>query len=143
MIESQYTTNVSKRLPKNVMSWKINDSYAGGVPDAFYRRTDNFSRPLWVEYKFIKTLPKRMTTMIVPNLSAQQLMWLKQARNAGEQAIVIIGCEALRHTNNPCGVILSDPKEWEEGIATADFELRAAGQTYQSVANKIYILLSE
>ena len=136
MIESKYTANIHKKLPRHIYKWKISDSYAGGVPDAFYRNLNGGS-PLWVEYKFIKNIPKRDTTMIVPNLSAQQLIWLKQAEKSGENAIVVIGCENLKANRNPAGVILSGLEEWEQGITTGEFELRAKGADYQSIADAI------
>ncbi len=136
MIESQYTANVHKRLASDIYKWKINDNYAGGVPDAFYRCV-NGGTPVWVEYKFIKDMPKRDSTFIIPKLSQQQLLWLKQARSAGEQALVIIGCEKLRHNNNPTGVVLAEPVEWEQGITAEAFRERAEHQDYEKIANYI------
>lgn len=134
MIESQYTANVSKRLPSDLFSsWKINDNFAGGVPDAFYR-AKNGVRPLWVEYKFIKQLPKRGTTIIKPNLSAQQLHWLKEANAANELAVVIVGCEGIKHQRQVCGVVLDDPQEWENGITGEEFSVRAGRQNYNAMA---------
>lgn len=134
MIESQYTANVGKRLPSSVMrSWKINDNFAGGVPDAFYRHIQG-GRPLWVEYKFLKNTPKRPTTVIKPDLSALQLHWLKEAVSANENAIVIIGCESIKHRRQVCGVVLHDPVEWESGITTAEFKKRAELMNYDAMA---------
>jgi len=139
MIESQYTSNIHKRLPPTIYKWKVNDNYAGGVPDAFYRNLDGKGEHLWVEYKFIKELPKRGSTIVKPNLSAQQLLWLKQARSSGEQALVIIGCEGLRHNNNPVGVIMRDTREWEQGITADDFRERAWNNDYTAIARHIAV----
>lgn len=137
MIESQYTANVGKRLHADLFSsWKINDNFAGGVPDAFYR-AKNGVKPLWAEYKFIKQLPKRGTTRIKPNLSMQQRTWLAEAQNANELAVVIIGCEELKHKRQVCGVVLSDPKEWDYGITADEFSRRAAQQNYNAMADFI------
>lgn len=137
MIESQFTSNVGKRLqPTLFSSWKINDNFAGGVPDAFYR-AKNGIKPLWAEYKFIKQLPKRSTTIIKPNLSAQQLLWLKEARDANELAVVIIGCESMKYKRQVCGVVMSDPYEWENGITTAEFYKRAEKNNYNALADYI------
>jgi len=137
MIESQYTVNIGKRLPADIMrSWKINDNFAGGVPDAFYRHKEGV-RPLWVEYKFIKTLPKRQTTRIVPNLSQQQLMWMQESVQANELAAVIIGCEDLKHKRQVCGVVLTDPDEWVNGITAEQFAERAKALNYEAIAQFI------
>ena len=45
----------------------------GGVPDCFYSGPAGHC---FVEYKFKKELPKRDTTLINFNLSAQQAIWL-------------------------------------------------------------------
>ncbi|URQ88229.1 hypothetical protein J8Z28_20300 [Pseudoalteromonas sp. SCSIO 43088] len=137
MIESQYTSNVGKRLPTALFrSWKINDNFAGGVPDAFYRSKSGV-KPLWAEYKFIKQLPKRGTTKIKPNLSEQQLFWLKEALAANELAVVIVGCESIKYKRQVCGVVLTDPTEWEEGITADDFALRAETMNYDAMAEYI------
>ncbi|AZN32550.1 hypothetical protein [Pseudoalteromonas sp. Xi13] len=134
MIESQYTANVGKKLSSDIMrTWKINDNFAGGVPDAFYRHR-NGKRPLWAEYKFIKTLPKRPTTFVKPNLSAQQLLWLNEAVEANELAVVIIGCEAIKHQRQVCGVVLTDPSEWVNGITAEEFANRAEKLNYTAIA---------
>lgn len=124
MIESQYTSNIGKRLPRHMRSWKINDNFAGGVPDSFYRNLDGV-KPIWAEYKLIKALPKRDNTKIVPNLSALQLKWLKEAQAAGELAVVIIGCEDITNQRQVCGVVLTSPDEWENGV-TKDYFLSKA-----------------
>lgn len=137
MIESQYTANIGKRLPSDtVRSWKINDSYAGGVPDAFYRHRQGV-RPLWVEYKLLKALPKRPTTIIKPDLSLLQLTWLKESAKANELTAVIVGCESIKYERQVCGVILTDPDEWTNGITAEDFERRCAQNNYNNLAKFI------
>lgn len=114
MNESDYTQAVHKKLPPNVKAWKIRDDYQGGVADAFYRRRDGEKgTPLWVEYKYLKNLPKRDTTLIVADLSELQKGWLTEADEAGEQVRVVIGYESK-------GVILS-LQEAIAGIKKADF----------------------
>ena len=65
--------SVHKNLSSDIYKWKINDSYHGGVPDCFYSGPAGHC---FVEYKFKKELPKRDTTLINFNLSAQQAIWL-------------------------------------------------------------------
>ena len=73
MQERQFITKIHKKLPISIYKWKINDSYHGCVPDCFYSGPAGHC---FVEYKFKKELPKRDTTLINFNLSAQQAIWL-------------------------------------------------------------------
>jgi hypothetical protein len=124
MIESQYTTALHKKLAPHIYKWKVNDNFAGGVPDAFYRTTrETNARPLWVEYKFLKKLPARGDTRIVPNLSAQQLIWLEQAVSSGEQALVIVGIESERIKRQTAGFIMTSG-EWREGVTCQEANIR-------------------
>lgn len=137
MIEADFTRAVHQRLPATVKAWKIRDDYQGGVPDAFYRRTDGEpGRPLWAEYKFIKSLPKKDTTLIVPALSALQQLWLKEAATAGEQVRVIVGTPGVPAAQ---GVVL-DLEEAMTGISTADF--RARLEPYRAIADHIAQLVT-
>ncbi len=117
MIEAAYTKALNKHLPLNVRCWKINDAFEGGVPDCFYRDKTGAVPPMWSEHKLIKALPKRESTLIVPNLSALQLMWLMEAKEANERVCVVIGCEELRTHEGVKSVILFDPKQWQQGVS--------------------------
>ena len=134
MNEAQFTRNVNKRLPKTVKSWKIIDQYEGGVPDCFYRlRYTASPNPLWVEFKYLKALPKRETTLIRPNLSALQINWLTEAAQAAEKTAVIVGYGSK-------GVVYS-LSEALNGIETAEFVSRM--ETYQELANYLTTTLGE
>lgn len=128
MHESQFIRNVNKYLPERIFAWKVNDKFQAGVPDCFYRNKKSTSGvPLWVEYKLVKTLPKRATTKIVPNLSANQILWLKMALAAQESAWVIVGCEGQ-------GVVMT-VSEWESGITQGEFMARK--MPYRALAKMI------
>lgn len=112
MIEAQYTSKVHERLPQDVYHWKINDSFEGGVPDAMYMHApvdgeDPSGITLWVEYKLIKALPVRDTTIVIPNLSKLQEVWLKRAERAGHKALVVVGVERKLIGRCSAGVVLS------------------------------------
>lgn len=97
-----------KRLRK---IWKINDNFQGGVPDAYYLAE---AGDLWVEYKYIPRLPKRGTTLIVPDLSELQYGWLRDEQECGNMAWVAVG--------HPGGVwVTADLDRCREGIATSTF----------------------
>ncbi len=93
MNEHSFIRALHKKLDKRVFTWKINDNFAGGVPDAFYRFKDPVEgqRPLWIEYKYLKALPKRKTTIVKPDFSALQRKWLTEAHVSGEQAFGVVG----------------------------------------------------
>lgn len=128
MIEADFTRAVHDKLPTTVKAWKIRDDYQGGVPDAFYRRRDGEpGRPLWIEYKFIKSLPKRESTLIVPNLSELQKLWLSEAAAAGEQTRVIVGL--------PGEGVIYHLEEALTGITAGVFKTRL--QPYRAIAAQI------
>lgn len=117
MKESDFNQAVHKRLPPEIFAWKIRDDYQGGVPDAYYRRRDgDKGTPLWIEYKYLKKLPVRANTLIVPDLSDLQVKWLKEASQAGEEVRVIVGFGSQ-------GVVF-ELAEALAGITTEDFKLR-------------------
>ena len=128
MNESDFTQAVHKRLPPTVKAWKIKDDYQGGVADAFYRRRDgNKGTPLWVEYKYLKKLPVRASTLIVPDLSELQKQWLSEAEAAGEQVQVIVGYGSQ-------GTVFT-LAEALAGINRSEFELRL--KDYKTLASFI------
>lgn len=137
MIESQYTQKIRDKLSPHMYAWKIADMMAGGVPDNFYRNTKaRFGKPLWVEYKLIKKLPARGSTLVVPALSDLQKLWMRQAFEANEYAWVILGCEEMRDSKGIKGVIFKHPEVWEKGIQCADLR-NMDWLSYQRIADAI------
>lgn len=112
MTEHSYIRSIHSRLRKDlpdVYVWKINDPYQGGVADAYY----SGSRDLWVEYKYLKALPKRATTRIEPGLSELQKDWLRERHAQGRNVAVIIG--------SPDGSMILPGITWDTAINQADF----------------------
>lgn len=126
MNEPDFTRAVHKRLPDTIWAWKICDPYMGGIPDAYYRHRKT-GGAIWIEYKYIKSLPKRDNTMIVPNLSELQLRLLTETVDSGQKAIVIIGFGSK-------GVIL-EKSQWTTGISKSGFERRLL--SYKELAKEI------
>jgi hypothetical protein len=112
-------------LPSEVFRWKIHDTFAGGVPDAFYAGR---LRTLFVEYKYVKTFPKRDTSPIRTSLSTQQMHWLNRLHDLNQPVAVVIGCEKL-------AVVLTN-KTWSEYIPKKDFMHKAV--SFADVSNWIY-----
>jgi hypothetical protein len=86
MNEHGFVKSIHNKLSSEVHKWKIHDTYAGGVPDAFY------SGPLgvlFIEYKYIKALPKRDNTILRHTLSKLQIEWLNKVKQGAKVAVVI------------------------------------------------------
>ena len=86
MNEHSFIKSIHRYLHPDVHSWKIHDTYTGGVPDAMYSGPAGI---LFVEYKYIKTLPKKDTTPLRHSLSALQLQWLERMKMSASAALVI------------------------------------------------------
>ena len=115
MNEHSYIRSVNRHKTKDLYYWKINDNFAGGVPDSFY---EGDARDLYVEYKYIKPFPKRPVTIIdltdtKKYLSSNQQRWLLRRHIRRGDAWVIAGCE---HG----GVIFRD-LSWQTPISASDF----------------------
>jgi hypothetical protein len=123
--EHGFIQAVHRYLPDELLKWKINDGYTGGVPDAFYLGA---TQSLFVEYKYIKTLPKRDTTLVRPHLTEQQKLWLNRMCNFKQPVAVIIGTEKDQ------AVILID-KRWNNKITKEWFIKKAV--TYKTAAKWI------
>lgn len=105
-----------------VRVWKVRDDFTAGVPDCMYLSRVTRSQPLYVEYKHIKKLPARDSTMIVPKWhSGEQKEWLNEMHSAGCSALVIITFGEGREA----GAIILYDKEWDDGISTKEARRRA------------------
>jgi hypothetical protein len=110
MNEHSFIRAVHAHLPPEVFRWKIHDKFAGGVPDAFYAGP---ASTLFVEYKYVKTLPKRDDTLIRTCLTPQQIHWLNTLHDYNQPValIVAVGDQAL---------VLLD-KRWNTNISKTGF----------------------
>ena len=86
MNEHGFIKSIHRYLHPNVHSWKIHDTYTGGVPDAMYSGPSGI---LFVEYKYVKNLPKKVTTPIKHSLSALQLQWLERMKVSAKAALIL------------------------------------------------------
>lgn len=110
--EHSFVKSIHRLLPKEIYRWKINDKFTGGVPDAYYEGPKG---SLWIEYKFIKSLPKRKTTILRLGLSLLQVDWLNRAVDNNVNAWVVVG------SNNGCLVLRN--KHWTNTIHTNYYDL--------------------
>lgn len=115
MNEHGFIRSVHRQLPDSLYKWKINDNFQGGVADTYYSGTGG---DLWIEYKYLKELPKRPTTEIKTSLSTQQRVWLTDRHNEGRTVALVIG--------SPNGILLlTTPDQWSEPLTCAEFIRRA------------------
>lgn len=129
MNEHGFVRSVHRQLSPDIFVWKINDTYAGGVPDAFYAGP---ARCLFVEYKYIK-LPKRPTTLVRTGLSEQQKLWLNRMLNLGKPVAVVLG-------SNEGNIILTN-SQWSNSLTADCFRQKAVST--KAVASWIEAICSE
>jgi len=106
MTESGFTSSIKAKLPSHIYSWKINCKYANGIPDSWY---SGLVSDLWVEYKYLKKLPKKG---VLPNLSALQEKWLNDRHFEGRNVAVIVG--------SPDGCLIYTNLEWTKRKALSN-----------------------
>lgn len=114
MNEHSFIKSVHRYLPSHLFKWKIHDTYTGGVPDSFYAGPAGI---LFVEYKYVKTLPAKDSTAIKTTLSPLQAQWLNRMLDFNQRAALVIGCEDT-------AVILTN-KEWVATFTKKDYVARA------------------
>jgi|688.fasta_scaffold1437507_1 hypothetical protein len=88
MTEHGFIRAVHARLSPSLFRWKICDKFAGGVPDAFYAGP---AGTLFVEYKYLKALPKRNNTAVNTCLTPQQILWLNTMHKFNHPVALVIG----------------------------------------------------
>lgn len=86
MNEHSFVRSIHNALHPDVYKWKIHDTYTGGVPDAMYAGPAGL---LFVEYKYVKALPKKDTTVIRHSLSALQCAWLDRMKVSTSVALIL------------------------------------------------------
>lgn len=99
MTESTFTRKVNNCLPGDVYKWKISDRFTAGIPDSYY---SGDKADLWVEYKWVKKLPK----LVKPKLSQLQRLWLNARLSEGRNVAVIVG--------SPQGCVLLLEGAWND-----------------------------
>lgn len=113
MHESDYTATINRKLRGRLRRvWKIKADMQGGVEDCYYLG----ERDLWVEYKLIKTLPKRDSTRVVPELSELQKGWLLDHYATHGNAMVIVGVQDAPGFRGCASIPFYSPEEWLNGV---------------------------
>lgn len=93
MNEHGFIKAIHNKVHPDVHKWKIHDTFTGGVPDVMYSGPAGV---LFVEYKYIKQLPVKDTTLIRHSLSPQQNQWLERMNVSATSALIIgVGATAI------------------------------------------------
>lgn len=122
----------------NIRVWKVRDDYTAGVLDCMYlNKIGSVCSPLYIEYKYLKALPKRDTTMVIPKWhSGEQEQWSNELYDSGQTTLIII---AFGEGFTAGAIILYD-REWNNGITTAEARRRAVKlNTCATIINRIAI----
>jgi hypothetical protein len=109
--ETNFIKRITRHLPKSVYHMKNANPYTGGVPDLWFSGTGG---DMWIEMKYIETLPVSVPIRPTKMLTALQLEWLNRRYEEGRQVAVIIGC-------NTGGVVFLD-KLWQCDIEVKTFK---------------------
>lgn len=117
MNEHGFIKSVHRYLPPELFKWKIHDTFAGGVPDAFYAGPSGI---LFVEYKYVKQIPKRDSSVLKTSLSVQQKLWLDRMISFNQHAVVIVGCEES-------AVVIEDG-QWNTPLFKSEYKKRAVSR---------------
>jgi hypothetical protein len=95
--ENKFMDAVHDKLPPEAMyHMKITPAFTSGEFDTMY---EGHSFDLWVEYKFIRDLPKRDTTPIdiIGMMSDNQIKWGRRRRKAANEhrlpPYLCVGCK--------------------------------------------------
>jgi hypothetical protein len=124
--EHSFIDAVHRHLPAEpvLLLWKINDQYTGGKPDCYYCGSLS---DLWIEYKFVKALPKRDKTKITIDLSQLQIDWLSFLDRCSRPVWVVVGA--------PKQAVVLSIKEALDGVTCAQFKARAI--TFKELGSRI------
>ena len=134
--EATFMSSIHRHLKgiEEVDAISMAGTYTNGIADVYY---DGLKSDLWVEYKFIRQLPKKLDLLRLttsPYLSALQNHFLQRRYLNGHRAWVIVGCAKG-------GIILYAPSLWQNIIETADFHLYSrkelASEIIQTVMGKV------
>ena len=111
MDEHGFIRYIHSKLEPSLRTWKIHDTFAGGVPDAFYLGARG---SLWIEYKYVKALPKRDTTLVKTCLTENQRLWLDDLHRCKQPCALVIGAGTR--------AVILQRGAWRLDLTTAEFK---------------------
>lgn len=116
--EATFITSIHRYLKpiEELDAIGMGGTYTNGIADVYY---DGPKSDLWVEYKFIERMPKKLDLLkptTKPTLSALQDHFLKRREDNGHLAWVIVGCQEG-------GIILGKSIAWRAVVPTQQVQL--------------------
>jgi hypothetical protein len=114
--ENTFISGVHDSLPpvNELYREKMHNPYRGGTADWWY---SGAALDLWSEYKFVEALPVQDSTLVIPDLSPLQKLWLSGRHKEGRHVIVVLGTKTG-------AVVFKTPQEWEGGLPKSACEAR-------------------
>ncbi len=133
--EATFINSIHRHLPPKMPDGKIDylsmaGTYTSGIADVYY---DGPKCDLWVEYKYIEQLPKRMNLLRLttkPLLTALQNQFLCNRQCNGHLAWVIVGCK-------DGGIILSSSVTWRSQFSPQNFILFSRKELANNIVQTI------
>lgn len=108
--ETTFIASVHKHLAQDIHREKMNNPYRSGTADVWY---SGHKADYWIEYKFLQTLPKRLDTEIVLDLTENQKLWLQNRHKEGRKVAVVCGCRI--------GGVIFLNLDWEKAITVKSY----------------------
>jgi len=134
MLEGDYWQALRKHLVPRVYAWKINASYAKGIPDWWASGTQ---QDLWVENKRIQNDAEPPPILDLTDqkkyLSHHQQDWLAKRHDEGRHVGVVVFSKV--------GHIYLPDLTWQQPISKLDFMSQAG--SYKELAEQLIAILGE
>ena len=125
--ESQFRVSVHKHIRRHLVYVEgMAKTFSMGTPDTYYEGPKG---ALWVEWKFLRTIPVRKVD-ISKLLSPAQLRWLERAHSNSVKCAVIVG-----HKDG--GVYFSNPLVWNGTYTYNRESFLSVNQTRKELAKLI------
>lgn len=105
--EANFVDRVHRALPRSVFHQSMGLTATNGTPDVYY---EGKRGQLWVEYKWMETIPPVFNLVTSRKLSKLQLKWLLRCFDNNRHCAVIVG--------SPHGCVILDEPVWDQDIDT-------------------------
>ncbi len=97
---------------------KMNNPFRSGTADGWYSGPGG---DVWVEFKYLPSIPIRTTVKPLALLSTLQNQWLTGRHEQGRNVAVIIGC--------PAGGVVLTALQWHQELSSLQFGARLMSES--------------
>lgn len=124
MRETVWNGKLNSKLKEHLrFVWGVQANAHNGIADNYYLG----NRALWMEAKMIPQLPKRETTLIIPDCSELQYEFLDLHYRVGKNSMVMVAVKKVEGCRGAQCIPFVDPEEWHNGITCAEAKGRLLG----------------